>query len=147
MLLNKHWRVFTINNKDLEELRELLLKPVGRCIPVPIENEDHIMDALNYSIKSMGEHTMNEPDYYAGNGLSPIGAMKQGLISKEEYVGFLKGNIIKYVVRAEHKENPVKDLLKARNYIDFYLDIFNVTEEEQELIQEPYQPTPNDEEA
>lgn len=27
---------------------------------------------------------MNEPDYYKSNGLSPIGAFKQGLISEEE---------------------------------------------------------------
>lgn len=110
----------------------LSFEPVGRCrcIPFPPVNEDHLLDALNYSIKTMEEHIMNEPDYYAGNGLSPIGAMKQGLISKEEYIGFLKGNILKYVVRAEHKENPVKDLLKAKSYINFYLELFTMTEEE-----------------
>ena len=42
--------------------------------------------------------TNKEPDYYAGNGLSPIGAFKQGLVSEEEYIGFLKGNTIKYTV-------------------------------------------------
>ena len=43
---------------------------------------------------------MTEPKYYAGNGLSPLEAFKQGLISKEELVGFCKGNVIKYTVRA-----------------------------------------------
>ena len=46
---------------------------------------------------------MKEPDYYVGNGLSPIGAFKQGLISKEQYKGFLIGNVIKYCIRAEKK--------------------------------------------
>ena len=64
-----------------------------------------------------------EPDYYAGNGLSPIGAFQQGLISQEEYIGFLKGNIIKYTVRAGHKEDAIKDLEKAKHYIDFYLEL------------------------
>ena len=73
-----------------------------RCIPFPPVNEDHLLDALNYSIKHMEEHIMNEPDYYAGNGLSPIGAMKQGLISEEEYI-----------------ENPVKDLLKQNLILTF----------------------------
>ena len=68
---------------------------------------------------------MNEPDYYAKNGLSPIGAMKQGLISKEQYKGFLIGNVIKYVVRAGHKENAIEDLEKAKNYIDFYLELLH----------------------
>lgn len=68
---------------------------------------------------------MREPDYYKHNGLSPIGAFKKGLISREEYIGFLKGNIIKYTVRAGHKDDAVKDLEKAKNYIDFYLKLMN----------------------
>ena len=64
-----------------------------------------------------------EPEYYKGNGLSPIRAFKQGLISKEEYRSFLIGNIIKYVIRAGKKDNAVKDLKKARHYIDFYIEL------------------------
>ena len=79
-----------------------------------------------------------EPDYYAQNGLSPIGAMKQGLTSQEELIGFYKGNIIKYVVRAGKKGNAVKDLLKARNYINFYLDLFTMTPEEMEEFHQGY---------
>ena len=59
---------------------------------------------------------MSEPNYYAGNGLSPLQAFKSGLISEEEYLGFLKGNIIKYVVRAGHKEDDVRDIDKAIDY-------------------------------
>ena len=55
--------------------------------------------------------------HYKINGLDPIGAFKQGLISKEEYKGFLKGNIIKYVVRCDYKGNPTEDLTKASNYL------------------------------
>ena len=66
---------------------------------------------------------MNEPDYYTSNGLSPIGAFKQGLISKDEYRGFLIGNVIKYVIRAGKKEDAVKDLNKAKTYLDFYLEL------------------------
>lgn len=69
---------------------------------------------------------MSEPDYYVSNGLSPIGAFKQGLISKEEYRGFLIGNIIKYTIRAGKKDNAIEDLKKARNYIDFYLELLNI---------------------
>ena len=38
--------------------------------------------------------TNKEPDYYAGNGLSPIGAFQQGLMSEEQYKGFLIGNVV-----------------------------------------------------
>lgn len=67
---------------------------------------------------------MNEPDYYKSNGLSPIGAFKQGLISKDEYRGFLIGNIIKYTIRAGKKDNAIKDLNKAKHYLDFYMELF-----------------------
>lgn len=69
-----------------------------------------------------------EPEYYKGNGLSPIGAFKQGLMSKEQYKGFIKGNIIKYVVRAGSKDDELKDMEKARNYIDFYIELLQKEE-------------------
>ncbi len=33
-------------------------------------------------------------------------------------MGFAEGNVIKYVTRAPHKNNPIKDLKKARWYLD-----------------------------
>ena len=66
---------------------------------------------------------MNEPDYYNVNGLSPVDAFKQGLISKDEFIGFCKGNIIKYVVRCQYKDDPVKDLDKAMDYIKLLKEV------------------------
>lgn len=60
---------------------------------------------------------MVEPDYYAKNGLSPLNAYKLGLLSREELIGFLKGNIIKYVIRCEDKEDPLLDIVKAMDYL------------------------------
>lgn len=108
--------------------------------------EDNMKD-IPMSIKELEEtkklkneyrERLTEPDYYAQDGLSPIGAMKQGLTSQEELIGFYKGNIIKYVVRAGKKGNAVKDLLKARNYINFYLDLFTMTPEEMEEFHQAY---------
>lgn len=90
------------------------------------DNEmDYISNEDNYSVKNRGDYIMKEPDYYASNGLSPIGAFKKGLMSREQYTGFIIGNIIKYVVRAESKEDPVKDLNKAKDYINFYLELLD----------------------
>ncbi|MBP3226498.1 MAG: DUF3310 domain-containing protein [Methanobrevibacter sp.] len=100
------------------------------------EDFDNTLDALNYSLKSMEDYIMKEPDYYASNGLSPIGAFKKGLMSREQYTGFIIGNIIKYVVRAESKEDPVKDLNKAKDYINFYLEL--LTDENQTERPEKY---------
>ena len=61
---------------------------------------------------------MTEPEYYNSNGLSPNGAFEQGLISKEEFIGFCKGNVIKYVVRCDKKEDAMRDIDKAINYLE-----------------------------
>ena len=45
----------------------------------------------------------NQPLYYQENGASPIDCFREGLISREEYIGFCKGNIIKYLVRGGKK--------------------------------------------
>ena len=58
-----------------------------------------------------------EPVYYNSNGLSPNQAFEQGLISNEEFIGFIKGNIIKYVVRCGKKGNPIEDIDKAISYL------------------------------
>lgn len=63
---------------------------------------------------------MSEPDYYAKNGLSPLKAFEQGLLSKEEYVGFCKGNVIKYTIRAGEKtDDPLIDIIKAMDYLHY----------------------------
>ena len=63
---------------------------------------------------------MGEPKYYSSNGLSPLSAFRNGLMSKEEYIGFCKGNIIKYVVRAGKKEDNSfeEDISKAKDYLN-----------------------------
>lgn len=67
---------------------------------------------------------MEQPQYYGGNGLSPIDSMKQGLVSHEEYIGFLKGNVIKYVVRCGKKDDAVADINKAIHYLAMLRDEF-----------------------
>ena len=61
--------------------------------------------------------------HYGVNGLEPIDAMKMGLFTYLEYIGFLKGNIIKYICRCDYK-NGIEDLYKARDYIDYLIDAY-----------------------
>lgn len=63
------------------------------------------------------EEKSEEPVYYNSNGLSPNQAFEQGLISNEEFIGFIKGNVIKYVVRCGKKGNPIEDIDKAISYL------------------------------
>lgn len=61
---------------------------------------------------------MIKPNYYKGkDGKDLFDRFEDGLLTKEEVVGFYKGNIIKYVTRFEQK-NGVEDLDKAITYLN-----------------------------
>ena len=67
---------------------------------------------------------MNEPDYYNSNGLSPVDAFKQGLISKEQFKGFIKGNVIKYTTRCDNGKGQFNsDIDKAIHYLEILREI------------------------
>jgi hypothetical protein len=63
------------------------------------------------------EH-VNRPDHYNSNTIETIDLIRDSMES-EEYRGYLKGNIFKYISRYRYKEkeNPHKDLLKAQWYL------------------------------
>lgn len=61
----------------------------------------------------------------------------QGKIEPAEFIeanelDFFEGNVIKYVVRAPYKGTPVKDLKKARWYLDRLIRRAEVEEELEE---------------
>lgn len=52
--------------------------------------------------------------HYKGMAMQPWQVM-EAVLTKEEFIGFLKGNIIKYSMRAGHKADS-DDIGKARHY-------------------------------
>lgn len=88
--------------------------PINKIIVDKREKEILLM----YTSENESE-SKNEPSYYCNDGLSPITAFNKGLISKEEYMGFLKGNIIKYTVRCDKKGNGSRDMDKCIDYCMF----------------------------
>lgn len=58
---------------------------------------------------------VNNPAHYTSGGIECIDAIKASM-TEEQFKGFLKGNIIKYLWRYELKNNPVQDLEKAQWY-------------------------------
>ena len=55
-------------------------------------------------------------DHYKSKSIQPWDAM-QAWMSQEAFMGFLQGNIIKYVARWQEK-GGYDDLRKARHYLD-----------------------------
>ena len=54
--------------------------------------------------------------HYSGT-IQPLEYM-QAQMSQEEFRGFLKGNIIKYVSRCGKKDDPVKEMTKVLRYAE-----------------------------
>ena len=109
---------------DFEELEE-----ENRKLRAKIEEQQATIRELQIIIKSGKKMKSEEPVYYNSNGLSPNKAFEQGLISNEEFIGFIKGNIIKYVVRCGKKGNPIEDIDKAISYLQLLKKIMRFDDE------------------
>lgn len=59
---------------------------------------------------------VNRPSHYTDGGIECIDAIKASM-STEAFLGFLKGNVQKYMWRYEKKVAPVEDLKKAQWYL------------------------------
>ena len=55
-------------------------------------------------------------NHYASKAVQPWDAM-QAWMSREEFAGYLRGNVIKYMARCNDK-GGIEDVQKARHYID-----------------------------
>ena len=56
-----------------------------------------------------------------GAGIQPIDFMESNF-TPDEYRGYLKGQIIKYISRYQYKGKPIEDLHKARIYLDWLIE-------------------------
>ena len=63
------------------------------------------------------EDMVNHPPHYKKGGMEAIDVIEAG-IGDQGFVGYLLGNIMKYLLRFPHKGKPIEDLKKARWYLD-----------------------------
>ena len=147
----------TLEGDELERLKQNLIKKMHQYPNedyvvlgdvLDKEDEDDIMEDIPISIKELEEkgkeptEKLDEPDYYAGNGLSPLEAFKKGLLSREETIGFIKGNVIKYTVRAGKKDNASRDIVKAIDYLTHLKKLYESDDrsnQAQELMKQAFE--------
>lgn len=72
-------------------------------------------DEKKYKAELMA--AVNSPQHYTQGNMETIDIIKESL-TEEEFSGYLKGNILKYVCRYKHKGMPLKDLMKSQWYLD-----------------------------
>lgn len=62
------------------------------------------------------EDQVNSPSHYTHNGIEAIDVIEAKL-TKEEFEGYLLGNVLKYTMRASYKGERSQDLKKAEWYL------------------------------
>ncbi len=63
-----------------------------------------------------GDDDVNSPAHYADQGAVECIDAMESMLSREEFIGYLRGNSFKYRWRCRDKGNAVKDLRKAQWY-------------------------------
>ena len=62
-------------------------------------------------------------DHYKRLGASPWAIMGENF-TKEQFEGFLRGNVLKYILRYPDK-NGIEDVRKARHYLDKLIEVLD----------------------
>tara|TARA_R100000963_G_C4638025_1_gene101887 strand:- start:1406 stop:1675 length:270 start_codon:yes stop_codon:yes gene_type:complete len=75
-----------------------------------------------------GKDDINSPDHYKVGGLESIFIMEKKL-THEEFIGFLKGQVIKYITRGGHKDDDLKDFKKCQYYLNKLVKTIEVSRE------------------
>ena len=66
---------------------------------------------------NMVEDNVNSPSHYKYGKKETIDVI-QDCMTNDEYHGYLKGNVLKYVSRYKFKGEPLEDLQKAQWYLN-----------------------------
>lgn len=114
--------VFEEEPKKLEDLGIWIIKS-GRItqvenslVPYPLSwGDEYPITIQHMKIKN---DLVNKPNHYNVGGIETIDIIKS-MLTEEEFKGYLKGNILKYRERAEHKGNAEQDYAKAKKYFDW----------------------------
>lgn len=67
-------------------------------------------------METVNNDAVNHPAHYNSGKIEVI-TIQEDQLSAEEYRGYIKGQVIKYITRERHK-NGLEDLKKARWYLD-----------------------------
>lgn len=78
-------------------------------------------DRLNIAEAPTADAIQIGGDHYRSKSIQPWEAMAAWMTA-EEFAGFLRGNVIKYVARCMDK-GGVEDLKKARHYLDKLIEV------------------------
>ena len=63
------------------------------------------------------DDVINHPPHYTVGGIETLEVISAKL-TNDQYLGYLLGNVMKYVMRHNYKGKPTEDLKKAKFYLE-----------------------------
>ena len=100
---------------DAEEMRELI-EGLNDKPSIQEQLEENLLESLDEDDK------VNSPSHYTRGDIEVIDIIKQLTQGYEPFEAYLVGNTIKYLARANFKENKQQDLEKAEWHINKLLE-------------------------
>ena len=73
--------------------------------------------------RSKMEEFVNSPAHYNNGKIECIDAI-EAMLTTDEFIGYLRGNSLKYRWRFRYKNEPVQDMLKAKWYEEKLLQFY-----------------------
>lgn len=89
---------------------------IDDATPTDWDTIRNVMDLMVDDKPNKGD-PVNKPDHYNVGSIEAIEAIKASM-PPQEFKGYLKGNIMKYLWRYDYKGKPIEDLRKARWYLE-----------------------------
>ena len=109
-VLKKDWTSYEIEN-DFGKICSYT-NALFEVVPTDKMTKQNINDILD---------NVEHPSHYCRGGIECIDAIEASL-GKDEFTGFLRGNIIKYIWRYKDK-NGLEDLKKAQWYLNKLIEV------------------------
>ena len=82
-------------------------------------NQPYLSSGI-FKLKEETTDLIDNQPHYKNQGIEPIELMRANF-SKEEFAGFLQGNVLKYMLRYKDK-NGLEDLKKAKTYLTWLIE-------------------------
>ena len=104
----------SINDATSEDWDALRDKSTGRDNKFQVQWLDE-EDVPNEHPVFGNPDMVESPPHYNNGSIECIEAI-EAMLTKDEYIGYLRGNALKYMWRFRYKKKPFEDLRKARWY-------------------------------
>lgn len=113
-------RIIEVNGDCREQMCNKGCPFEEECTDTGGNNEEFAEILKDFVEKNSGStDNVNSPNHYKLNGLDvEVIDVIRASMSPEEFKGYCKGNVIKYVTR-ENKKNGMEDLRKAKKYLEY----------------------------